>query len=73
MVGEVAGKCRARSIFKELPLFERVLVGVICEETGDIFFIFVYFICFWQISIIRFSNVGERCQYLTGFIFLVKT
>lgn len=59
-MGEVAGKCRARNIFKELPLFEHVLVRVICEETGDIFFIFVFFICLWQISVIRFSKVGER-------------
>ena len=38
----VAGKCRARSIFKELPSFEHVLMGVIGQEMEDIFFIFQF-------------------------------
>lgn len=42
---------------KGTPSFEHVLMGVIGQEMGE-FFIF-QFICFWQISIIRFSKVGE--------------
>lgn len=57
-MGEVERKCRARSISKKLPLFEHVLVGVIYEETAYSF-IFVFFICFWQFSIIRFPKVKE--------------
>ena len=38
----VAGKCSAGSIFKELPSFEHVLVGVIGEEMKDIFSYFCF-------------------------------